>query len=104
MARGQYYQPPSGSQINTFNDGLYTYGKYHSAITFTGGQLDLTGSNIGYSAFIRSGSTQEGNLTVIGGSTIALESFSEKTFYEIGVSQVSGSLGHGAVFLFKGSK
>ena len=66
-------------------------GKYHSAKVFTGGELALTGSNYGYGAFIRTGSNHLGNITVAGGATIPINHFAENTFYEIAVSEISGS-------------
>ena len=101
---GTYYLPPSGSQINQF-EKIGLPGKYHSAKTWAGGQLDLTGSNYGYGAFLRSGSVVDGNITVAGGATIAIANFAENTIFEIGVSQISGSgtTPGGEVYLFKAS-
>ena len=66
-------------------------GKYHSAKIFTGGKLALTGSNFGYAAFMRTGSNHLGNITIAGGATIPINHFRENVFYEIAVSEISGS-------------
>ena len=77
-------------------------GKYHSAKTWTGGQLDLTGSNYGYAAFLTSGSAINGNVSIVGGVDIAIDNFANSTIYEIGVSKISGSAAPGGeVYLFK---
>ena len=98
---GSYYLPPSGSQINLLSKfGLP--GEFHSAKTWTGGQLDLTGSNYGYGGLLISGSVINGNITVAGGSTIAIANFDEKRLLSIGVTQVSGSVAPGGeIYLFK---
>ena len=98
---GSYYLPPSGSQINQF-DKVGLPGQFHSAKTWTGGQLDLTGSNYGYGGLLISGSSIDGNITVAGGATIAIANFDEKRLLSIGVSQISGSSAPGGeVYLFK---
>ena len=43
-------------------------GKYYGAITWTGGELHLTGSQFGYGAFLRSGSNTNGNVKIWNGS------------------------------------
>ena len=104
MARGQVYLPPSGSQIT--GDVQFAQrgfpGKYHSALTWTGGQLDLSGSNYGYGAFLRSGSNTNGTITVAGGAAIAINNFEENRIIPVSVAQISGSASAGGeVYLFK---
>ena len=100
---GNYYLPPSGSQINPFQK-YGNPGKHHSAKTWTGGQLDLTGSNYGYGAFLISGSDVNGNISVAGGASIAINNFENGRLLEIGVSKVSGSSSPGGeVYVFKTS-
>jgi hypothetical protein len=83
-------------------DRLGFPGKYHSAKTWTGGQLDLTGSNYGYGAFLRSGSNTNGTITVAGGATIAINNFEENRILDVSLHQVSGSsAGDGEIYLFK---
>tara|TARA_A100001201_G_scaffold114502_1_gene98163 strand:- start:795 stop:1103 length:309 start_codon:yes stop_codon:yes gene_type:complete len=98
---GSYYLPPSGSQIKQFSK-LGIPGEFHSAKIWSGGQLDLTGSNYGYGGLLISGSTINGNISVAGGATIAIANFDEKRLLSIGVAQVSGSTSPGGeVYLFK---
>lgn len=102
MARTDISYNNIATESNQF-DRLGFPGKYYSALTFSGGQLDLTGSNYGYGAFLRSGSSQPGNITIAPGNVqIAIENFEEKRIYEISVSQISGSnAGKGEVYFFK---
>jgi len=76
------------------------FGSYYGAKTFTGGQLALTRSNYGYAAFIRTGSNHDGNITIAGGDSIPINHFAENTFYEIAVSEISGSTVFGGQVTF----
>ena len=77
-------------------------GKYISARTWSGGQLDLSGSDYGYGAFLRSGSVTNGEITVAGGAAIAINNFEENRLFEIGVTKISGSLAPGGeIYIFK---
>mgnify|MGYP003632192142 CR=1 FL=1 len=76
------------------------FGSYYGAKVFTGGELALTGSNFGYGAFIRTGSNHEGNITIAGGAAIPINHFAENTFYEIAVSEISGSTVFGGQVTF----
>jgi hypothetical protein len=76
-------------------------GKYYKSIKFTGGQLDLTGSNYGYAAVVvKAGSLATASLS--GGGTIGLTDLSAGTVYELSLSQISGSTTTAArVYVFK---
>ena len=77
-------------------------GKYYGAITWTGGELHLTGSQFGYGAFLRSGSNTNGNVTITDGSTISINNFEEKTILDVSVSYISGAAAPGGeVYFFK---
>jgi len=92
---------PAATEQNQFAR-LGFPGRYHSTLTWSGGQLDLTGSNYGYGAFMYSGSNTNGTISVAGGGSIAINNFEEKRILEVSVSQVSGSVAPGGVvYLFK---
>ena len=106
MARGQadQYTIPviSGSVQHDHFIKFGFPGKYHSALVWTGSQLDLTGSNYGYGAFLRSGSNTNGTITVAGGAAIAINNFEENRIIPVSVAQISGSVNAGGeVYLFK---
>ena len=102
MARTDISYNNNATDQNQF-DRLGHPGKYYGGVTWTGGQLDLTGSNFGYGAFLTSGSDINGNITVAGGATIPINNFSEATIYDVSVSQISGSAGlpGGNVYFFR---
>ncbi len=86
------YDAPSGNNGQDQFDRLGHPGKYYSVITHTTGQLDLTGSNYGYSGIIvqTAGST---TITLSGGGTINAAHLVVNTIYELSVSKLSGSSG-----------
>ena len=103
-----YWSDPIGGAVNYKKSEASQFerlgipGEFHSAKTWTGGQLDLTGSNYGYGGLLISGSVINGNITVAGGSAIAIANFDEKRLLSIGVTQVSGSDAPGGeIYLFK---
>lgn len=101
MARGQSYSilTISGSeQISQFDTHGFP-GEYHSPILHTTGQIDLTGSNYGYGAFmvIAAGSS---TLHFAGGTSSLASDFTAKDIYNISVSKITGASG-AKVLLFK---
>ena len=75
-------------------DRLGYPGKYYGAINFTGGQLDLTGSNYGYGAFIYSGSfatSNPGTMHIAGGASVSITTFNAGVVHEVSISMISGS-------------
>jgi len=75
-------------------DRLGYPGKYYGAINFIGGQLDLTGSNFGYGAFIYSGSahpSNPGTMHIAGGASVNITTFSPGVVHEVSISMISGS-------------
>ena len=106
MARSNdnaYWSTAAGwrTASNTQFERLGIPGEFNSAITWTGGQLDLTGSNYGYAAFLISGSGHKGNITVAGGDSIPIDQFEINRMLPIGISQISGSTGIGGIYIFK---
>lgn len=73
-------------------DRLGHPGKYYSVLLHTTGQLDLTGSNYGYSGIIvqTAGST---TIELSGGGTINAAHLVANTIHELSVSKLSGSSG-----------
>jgi hypothetical protein len=76
-------------------------GQYHSAMHWTGGQMDFTGSKYGAAAFLISGSGHSGNINVAGGVAISISEFETNRILPIGISQISGSTGIGGIYVFK---
>lgn len=82
------YPIPSGSQINQFETFGHP-GKYTSALTYTSGQLDLTGSNYGYGAVLVN---TNGGATIhlSDGGTMLASSLPTTQVLELSVSKISG--------------
>ena len=93
-----YDAPSSNNGADQF-DRLGHPGKYYSALTYTGGQLDLTGSNYGYGSvlIVTHGST---TITLSGGGTIAASGFSSPTQLDVSVSKLSGGSA-AVIYVFK---
>jgi|7_EtaG_2_1085326.scaffolds.fasta_scaffold12709_1 hypothetical protein len=79
----------TGSRANLERIG--SPGKYGKTLTFSGGQLDLTGSNAGYNALLIVTAAQ-GTASLQDGGTIPFNSLSTGTVYDFAVSQLSGSV------------
>lgn len=94
----------SGNDNNQF-DRLGPPAKYYDPIVWTTGQLDLTGSNFGYGAYMVSASAivdLKAELTYFGGASTTIASLTTGTIHDIAVSKVSGStLSGGGVYLFR---
>jgi hypothetical protein len=99
----------SGSNSSKIPREIQKHSKYHSAVTWTGGLLNVSGQ--GYGAFLISGSSVaasdighavDGAITETGGTVIGLRSFSAGVIHDVGVNSISGSAASGgAVHLFK---
>jgi len=98
MARGQLYLPPSGSQIDQFQEFGFP-GEYHSPIAYTSGQLDLTGSNFGYGAVmvVTNGSAV---LHYAGGTSSLASDLTAKEIYNLSVAKITGGTSS-KIYLFK---
>tara|TARA_Y100000310_G_scaffold317168_1_gene369728 strand:- start:1642 stop:1956 length:315 start_codon:yes stop_codon:yes gene_type:complete len=75
-------------------------GKYTQTTRFSGGQLDLTGSNLGYGALVvktHSGATA----SLLGGGDIRMGELTAGTVYDLSLGQLSGSAGTSVVYIFK---
>lgn len=88
MSQGPYIINDNYSQF----ERLGHPGKYTSAITYTGNQLDLTGSNYGYGSIIVK---THGNATasLSGGGQIILSDLSAGVIYDLSVAKISGGTG-----------
>ena len=93
------YDAPSTNNGADQFDRLGHPGKYYSVILHTTGQLDLTGSNYGYSGIIvqTAGST---TITLSGGGTINSAHLVTSQLYELSVSKLTGSSG-AVIYLLK---
>ena len=87
-----YWSDNAGWRTGSANqvEALGSPGKYVKSLAFSGGQLDLTGSNYGYGALLMA-SASAGSVSLQDGGTIPFTSFSAGTLYELAVSQLSGS-------------
>jgi hypothetical protein len=81
------YPIPSGSQINQFETHGHP-GRYTSVLTYTSGQLDLSGSNYGYGAVVMK---TPGGATIhlSGGGTILAANLPNDVI-ELSVSKITG--------------
>ena len=89
---GPYKINYSGSAYNQF-ETLGHPGRYVSALTYTSGQLDLTGSNYGYGAVIMK-TAGSATIHLSGGGSILAANLPNDVI-ELSVSKISG--GSGAV-------
>lgn len=64
-------------------------GKYITALTYTGGQLDLTGSNYGYGSIIVK-TVGGATASLSGGGQIPLGDLTAGVVYDLSVSRISG--------------
>jgi hypothetical protein len=88
MSQGPYIIPDSYSQF----ERLGHPGKYTTALTYTTGQLDLTGSNYGYGSLIVK---THGNATasLSGGGQIVLSDLTAGVIYDLSLAKISGGTG-----------
>lgn len=94
------YNAPSADNGADQFDRLGHPGKYYSVLTYTTGQLDLTGSNYGYGSIIvkTEGST---TITLSGGGTIPAANLSPGVVYDLSVSKLTGASGGALVYVLK---
>lgn len=86
--QGPYFYTPTGVGGEQF-DRLGHPGKYTTALTYTGGQLDLTGSNYGYGSIIvktAGGATA----SLSGGGQVILSDLTAGVIYDFSVAKISG--------------
>ena len=83
-----YYAPSANNGPDQF-ERLGHPGKYYSVLTYTTGQLDLTGSNYGYGSVIVK---TVGNTTasLSAGGIIPLGDLSAGVVYDLSVSKLTG--------------
>ena len=83
------YDAPSGNNGPDQFERLGHPGKYYSVLTYTSGQLDLTGSNYGYGSVIvkTSGNT---TASLSAGGIISLGDLSAGVVYDLSVSKLTG--------------
>ena len=90
----------NNATLNNQFDRLGHPGRYTSALTYVGGQLDLTGSNYGYGAvLVNAAGTATGSLS--GGGIIPLGQLDAGTVHEISLKQISGGTISSNVTIFK---
>ena len=69
---GPYILPATGSKYNVF-ERLGHPGKYTETLRYTGGQLDLTGSNYGYgSLIVKTAGSATASLSKVHGGTSSI--------------------------------
>jgi hypothetical protein len=88
MSQGPYNIPDNYSQF----ERLGHPGKYTTALSYTSGQLDLTGSNYGYGSIIVK---THGNATasLSGGGLIVLGDLTAGVIYDLSLAQIRGGTG-----------
>lgn len=93
------YDAPSANNGPDQFERLGHPGKYYSALTYTSGQLDLTGSNYGYGSvlIVTHGGT---TITLSGGGSIAASGFSNPIQLDVSVSKLSGGSA-AVIYVFK---
>jgi len=93
------YDAPSTNNGPDQFERLGHPGKYYSALTYTTGQLDLTGSNYGYGSVlvVTPGGT---TITLSGGGTIAANGLTAPIQLDLSVSRLSGGTG-AVIYVFK---
>jgi hypothetical protein len=86
--QGPYVYTPTGQGSDQF-DRLGHPGKYVTAVTYTSGQLDLTGSNYGYGSIIVK---THGNATasLSAGGQIILGDLTAGVIYDLSLAQIKG--------------
>jgi hypothetical protein len=86
--QGPYVYTPTGVGSDQF-DRFGHPGKYTTAIMYTGGQIDFTGSNYGYGSLIVK---THGNATasLSGGGQVILSDLTAGVIYDLSVSKIAG--------------
>lgn len=94
-----YNAPSTNNGADQF-DRLGHPGKYYSVLTYTTGQLDLTGSNYGYGSIIVK--TEGGTtITLSGGGTIPAVNLAGGVVYDLSVSKLTGASGGALIYVLK---
>ena len=84
-----YNAPSTNNGADQF-DRLGHPGKYYSTLTYTTGQLDLTGSNYGYgSIIVKTAGGATASLSA--GGQILLGDLTAGVVYDLSVSRISGA-------------
>lgn len=86
--QGPYFYTPTGVGSDQF-DRLGHPGKYTTALTYAGGQLDLTGSNFGYGSIIIK-TVGGATASLSGGGQIPLGDLSAGVVYDLSIAKISG--------------
>ena len=94
------YDAPSANNGPDQFERLGHPGKYYSVLTYTTGQLDLTGSNYGYGSVIVK-TEGSGIITLSGGGTIPAVNLSAGVVYDLSVSKLTGASGGALIYLLK---
>jgi len=90
----------SNATVNNQFERLGHPGRYTSALTYSGGQLDFTGSNYGYGAvLVNAAGAATGSLS--GGGTIALGQLDAGVVHEFSLKQISGGTINSNITIFK---
>ena len=96
--QGPYLYTATGVGNDQF-DRLGHPGKYITAITYTSGQLDLTGSNYGYgSLIVKTAGGATASLSA--GGQIPLGDLTAGVIYDLSLMKISGGTG-AAVYVLK---
>ena len=83
-----FYPGYTATEQNQF-DRLGHPGKYTSVYTYTGGQVDFTGSNYGYSALIIK-TDGAATASLSGGGQVILSNLTSGVIYDFSISQIKG--------------
>lgn len=96
---GPYLQPTGSQFVNQFEKFGHP-GRYTSAYTYTGGQVDFTGSNFGYGAvLVKKGSDGSADIKLSGGGTISASHLPNEVV-ELSVSKIDGG-SSAVIYVFK---
>ena len=83
-----FYPGYTATDQNQF-DRLGHPGKYMTSFTYTGGQVDFTGSNYGYSALIIK-TDGAATASLSGGGQVILSNLTSGVIYDFSISQIKG--------------
>lgn len=96
MSQGPYN--PNYANYSQF-ERLGHPGRYYKSLTYSSGQLDLTGSNYGYGAVLVS-TAGGATIHLSGGGSVTAASLPTSQVLDLSVRQVSGGTG-ATIYLFK---
>ena len=99
---GNYYLPPSGSQINQFEKVGQPGRLIDPIVVNASSEVDFTGSNYGSGAFSLS-DVSNVEITASNGALLEGSDFTAKTVYEIGIKRIKiGSSGKAIAYKLRG--